>query len=462
MKLIKGIYRFFDKKIILPITRFFMLILGKIKKLDISLESILVTKSISIVFSLVLAVLMFIFVDKKGSLSIENSAEVLYNQKVEALYNNEEYVIEGLPETVDITMIGSKSNLYLAKQLSNQTVSVDLSDLKTGTHQVNIKYKQAISNVEYKLDPSTVTVTISNKQSVSKDITNETLNLDTLDTKYSINNISLYNTSESLTDENLDAKEIGTVIVKGKESKIKEVAIVKSLIDINNISSTQIKEGNNTVKNVPLVAYNKKGEIMDVELVPSVVNAIVNLESNSKEVPINVVVKNIDDIVFGKAIEEINPSVNKVTIYGNTESLDAVNKIDVTIDVANLKSDKTYTLAIKKPDGIRKISSKTVNVEVKIGDQATTEIAGVKISYKNLGSDYVVQATQDSTTEVPVIVTGVDKVIKNISSNDIDAYVDLKGLTEGEQTVKVVATGNDNRVTYKSKIKEIKLVIIKK
>ena len=61
-----------------------------------------------------------------------------------------------------------------------------------------------------------------------------------------------------------------------------------------------------------------------------------------------------------------------------------------------------------------------------------------------------------------VIVTGVDKVIKNISSNDIDAYVDLKGLTEGEQTVKVVATGNDNRVTYKSKIKEIKLVIIKK
>ena len=460
MKLIKGIYRFIDKKIILPITRFFILILSKIKKLDISLESILVTKSISIIFSLILAVLMFIFVDKKGSLSIENSAEVLYNQKVEALYNNEEYVIEGLPETVDITMIGSKSNLYLAKQLSNQTVSVVLSDLKTGTHQVNIKYKQAISNVEYKLDPSTVTVTISNKQSLSKEITNETLNLDTLDTKYSISNISLYNTSESLNEENLDAKEIGTVIVKGKEDKIKEVAIVKALIDINNISSTQIKEGNNTVKNVPLVAYNN--EIMDVELVPSVVNAIVNLESNSKEVPINVVVKNIDDIVFGKAIEEINPSVSKVTIYGNSEALETVNKIDVTIDVANLKSDKTFTLAIKKPDGIRKISSKTVNVEVKIGDQATTEIAGVKISYKNLGSDYVVQATQDSTTEVPVIVTGVDKVIKNISSNDIDAYVDLKGLTEGEQTVKVVATGNDSRVTYKSKIKEIKLVIIKK
>ncbi len=462
MKLIKGIYRFIDKKIILPITRFFMFFINKIKKLDISLESILVTKSVTIVFSLVLAVLMFIVVDRKGTLSIENSAEVLYNQKVEALYNNEEYVIEGLPETVDITMIGSKSNLYLAKQLSNQTVSVDLSDLSIGTHQVNIKYKQAISNVEYKLDPSVVTVTISNKQSVSKEITNEILNLDTLDTKYSINNISLYNTSESLNEEDIEAKEVSTVIVKGKENKIKEVAIVKALIDVNNISSSQMKEGNNTIKNVPLAAYDKNGERLNVELVPSVVNAVAVLESNSKEVPINVVVKNIDDIVFGKAIEEINPSVNKVTIYGNSEALESVNKIDVTIDVANLKADKTFTLAIKKPDGIRKISSKTVNVEVKIGDQATTEIAGVKISYKNLGSDYVVQATQDSTTEVPVIVSGVDKVISSISSNDIDAYVDLKGLTEGEQTVKVVATGNDNRVTYKSKIKEIKLLIIKK
>ena len=108
------------------------------------------------------------------------------------------------------------------------------------------------------------------------------------------------------------------------------------------------------------------------------------------------------------------------------------------------------------------MSSKTVNIEDKIGEQSTTEVSGVKISYKNLGSDYVVQATQDSTTEVPVILTGVDKVISAIDSNEIDASVDLKGLTEGEHTVKVVATGNDNRVTYKSKIKEIKLLIIKK
>lgn len=461
MKLIKSIYKFFDKHIILPITRLVVGIGNKLKQVNKPIEFLLKSKSSTIIFSLVLAVVLFYIVDRRGALSIESSAEVLYNQKVEAIYNNEEYVIEGLPETVDITMIGSRANLYLAKQLSNQAVTVDLSDLKLGTHQVNLKYKQAISNVEYKLDPSTVSVTISNKQSITKDIEKEVLNLDSLDTKYAIKNISLYNSVN--TNEEEENEEISTVIVKGKEDKIKQVAIVKALINIGNISKNQIKKGENTIKNVPLVAFDENGSKLDVELVPSSINVVADLESNSKEVPINVVVKNIDNIVFGKAISSINSSVEKVTIYGNSEELNSINKIDVEISIPkDLKSNKKFTKTIKKPEGVREMSSTTITVDVELGNQSTTEVSGVKISYKNLDSKYVVQATQESLTEVPVILNGVDTVISKITSSDIDAYVDLNGLTAGEQTVPVYASGTDNRVTYTPKIKEIKLLIIEK
>ena len=468
MKLIKGIYKFFDKKIIVPITKLFVNIGGALKKVYQPLETVAKTKSSTIIISLVIALAIFIFVDGRSTTLLETNAKVLYNQPVSATYNDEEYVVEGLPETVDITMIGTKANLYLAKQLANQVITVDLSDLKVGTHQVELKYKQPISNVEYKLDPSSVRVTIKNKQSITKELTEEIVNLDKLDTKYSVNDIQLVNSvvnkkksKKNETEEVVEENEINSVVVKGSEEKIKEVSIVKALINISDLSN-DLKTGPNKIQNVPLVAYDKNGEILDVELVPSKVDAKINLESNSKEVPIEVVPKGLDNIVFGKAIASIDTNINKVSIYGSNDVLDTINKLTVDIDVTDLKDNKTYTKTIKVPKGVREISNKTVTINVKLGDESSTELSGVKLSYKNLNPDYVVQVTQDSTTEIPVILKGVESVIKEISATDIDAYVDLKGLDAGEHTVDVLVTGNDNKVIYKPKVTSVKIIIIKK
>lgn len=468
MKLIKGIYKFFDKKIIVPITKLFVNIGGALKKVYQPLETLAKTKSSTIIIALIIALAIFIFVDGRSTTLLETNAKVLYNQPVSATYNDEEYVVEGLPETVDITMIGTKANLYLAKQLANQVITVDLSDLKVGTHQVELKYKQPISNVEYKLDPSSVRVTIKNKQSITKELTEEIVNLDKLDTKYSVNDIQLINSvvnkkksKKNETEEVIEENEINSVVVKGSEEKIKEVSIVKALINISDLSN-DLKTGPNKIQNVPLVAYDKNGEILDVELVPSKVDAKINLESNSKEVPIEVVPKGLDNIVFGKAIASIETNINKVSIYGSNDVLDAINKLTVDIDVTDLKDNKTYTKTIKVPKGVREISNKTVTINVKLGDESSTELSGVKLSYKNLNPDYVVQVTQDSTTEIPVILKGVESVIKEISATDIDAYVDLKGLDAGEHTVDVLVTGNDNKVIYKPKVTSVKIIIIKK
>ena len=469
MKLIKKIYNFFDKKVIVPITRLITLIGDKIKKLNKPLEVLLRKKSSTIVIALIVAAIIFVLVDR-SNLTMENNAEVLYNQPVNAVYNTEEYVIEGLPKTVDITMIGSRANLYLAKQLSNQVVTVDLSDLGVGTHQVNLKYKQAVSSVQYKLDPSTVSITIFNKQSLSKDITNEYVNMEKLNSKFSIKDVKLVTVKEEKKivdgkEETVEKnEELTSVIVKGKEDTIKKVAIVKALINMDQLSGSSAKDGDNTIVDVPLVAYDSDGEKMDIEIVPSKVRAVVNLESSSKEVPINVVVNDIDNIEFGKAISSIDTSIDKVTLYGSSEVLENINKIDVAIDIpADMKSSKKYTIAIKKPNGVRDLSTKTITVEVELGESAQTKVSGVKISYRNLNSSFLVQATQDSTTEIPVIVKGVEDVISDISAQDIEAYVDLKDITaEGEVTVKVNTTGKDNRATYEPSINEIKLLIIKK
>ena len=49
-----------------------------------------------------------------------------------------------------------------------------------------------------------------------------------------------------------------------------------------------------------------------------------------------------------------------------------------------------------------------------------------------------------------------------MSATDIQAYVDLKGLEPGEHEVKVNVTGNDSKVIYIPKIKDVKIIIIEK
>ena len=468
MKLIKNIYKFFDKKVIVPITRFFVGLGDKIKNIGKPLEVISKSKKGIIIISLILSVIVCYYIQGRSNSLLETNAKVLYDQPVTANYNEEEYVVEGLPKTVDITMIGNKANLYLANQLPTQTVVVDLSDLGVGSYDVDLKYKQAITSVQYKLDPSTVRVTISPKKSRTMNVTEEVMNLSDLNSELSVRSIQLYKLKTN--EEDLGTKEqaddritINEVIVKGKEETINQVATVKALVDVNKLTDPQV--GENLLRGaneVPIVAYDSNGKKLDVELVPSTVRAVVNIESPSKEVPIVVVPKGIENIVFGKSIEKITQSSETVTLYGKQEALDNINNIEVEIDVTNLNGNKKFTETLKKPKNIRKLSVSTVNIDVALGDESSKEISGVKLSARNLSNDYVVQVSNDSVNEIPVILKGVESVINGIKSTEIEAYVDLKDYQEGTHDVKVKVVGSDNRVIYVPKISTVKVVIIKK
>ena len=443
MKLIKRFLRFIDKKIIVQITKFFVSIGEKLKLSDKPLEKALSKKSSMIILSLVLAVIVFVIIDRQNTTLLEKNAEVLYDIPLSATYNDEEYVVEGLPETVDITLIGTKANLYLAKQLPTQDVTVDLSDLKPGVHKVNLKYKQSITSVEYKLDPSEVTVVVSSKKSETRSVESDIVNLNKLDSKLAINNTKLD------TDD---------VIIKGTEESLAKVSTIKALINVSNMVDP--KAGTNTLKDIPLIAYDEKGAKVDVEMVPSKVTATIEIESPSKTVPLEI--EPTGNVIFGKAIKNITSSVQKVTIYGSSKVLDNTNSIKVKIDVNNLKSNKDYTVTIKKPAGIREISEKVVTAKVELDDEVTTELSGVKLGVVNLGSNYTAQATSENATEVTVILKGVESIIKNITPSDVEAYVDLEGLGAGDHEVEIKVKGTDPKVKYSSKVTKTIIKIAEK
>ncbi len=441
-KIIRGITGFIDKFIVTPITKLALFVGEKTEKNASKFERWLNKRNTLVFISLILALALFFYVDSLSNTMIDASAEVLRNQVVEATYNKEAYVIEGIPESADVTLIGRTVDLYLAKQLSTGKVTVDLSNLKEGTHKVDLEYDGAINSVGYNLNPSSITINIYPKVSVTKTVTVDVINKDKLDSRLSVQSVTI------------DKEE---VIIKGAEKNLEKVATVKALVDIDNIVDPSA--GVNTVDDVKLVAYDNSGNVVDVEMVPGKVVATVNIESYSGEAKVKIIPKG--ELAFGKAISSITSSVNAITIYGDEEVVKEYTDtyIPIEVDVTALSEDKTYTIVVNKPEGIREVSEKTITVKISIGEEESKEIEGINIDAVNLGPNLKASAIGENSSKTTVIVKGTKGVLETIDSTTIKATVDLSGLGEGEHTVKVTVTGDEVKASYVAKTTTIKVRI---
>lgn len=440
----RGIYKVIDTIIIMPISKFVYFIVDKLGGTNASIEKILSKPTALLLISALLAFGVFLYFDRNNVRLVETEALVLTNQSVEAIYNEEAYVVEGIPKNVDITLMGRKSDLYLAKQLGEHTLSLDLSGLGVGTHKVKLKYNNPIQTLDYKLDPSTVTVVISPKVSEVRTLSTDIINSDKLEEKLIVSDVEL------------DRDE---VIIKSSEEKLSKVSSVKALVDVGSLNAKDA--GTYEQENVRLVAYDENGkELNNIEIVPNNVSATVVITSPSKEVPIRVVP--VGDVKSGSAIKSIETSVSRVTIYGEESVLNEIDYVPVEIDVENLGEDKTFKTTIKKPSGIRSISENTITINVTIESQTSKDFNGIQVEMENLDSRYVALAASEADTKVDVLVRGVSTVIDEIDATDIKAYVDLSNLGVGTHNVPVKVTGSDLKLSYSSKTRTITVIIREK
>lgn len=444
MAIFHSIYKVIDKFIIVPITKIILLINDKLGNRTDRFEKWITRKNTLIFISLVLAILLFLYVDSESTAIITDSADVLYGQKVEATYNSNAYVVEGLPESVDVTLIGRRVDLYLAKQLSGGTVTADLSDLKEGMHTIKLDYDCAITSVEYKLDPSVININIYPKISQTRTASIDVVNKNSLDKKLSISKVELDNSE---------------IVIKGAEHVLSEVATVKAIVDVKKIVKPEI--GVIPFDDVKLVAYNAEGEIVKgVETEPNKLSAKITIESPSKEVPLKVIPTG--KLEFGKAIDSISSSVTKVTIYGDQDILDNLDYVPVEVDISNLNENKTYDVIISKPSGIKEMSDTNAKVTIGVGTEVSREIEDVSIETINLDAKYKAAAIGANSSKTSVIVKGTKNTVDAIDASMLKAQVDLTGYSEGEYEVSIKVIGEDIKATYTPKTTKIKVRITKK
>ena len=442
IKFLKSIYSFFDKVLITPISKVVYLIREKFGIKTGVIDKILNKPTVLLYVSLIIAFVSFILINNETLSLSDTRSIVINNVEVTSLYNEEAYVIEGLPEKAEISLRGRTGELYLAKQLGDHRVSIDLSNLGVGTHKVNLEYNNPVKNLKYTLSPSTATIVIYPKISEVRTLQVDVINTDKLDETLVVTNVLL------------DRDE---VIIKSYKEKIDSIANVKAIVDVNSLNAST--SGTYTLENVKLVAYDQNGrEVTDIEIVPNVTTATVTITSPSKTVPLKVVPTG--DVRSGSAISSISSTVNNGTIYADESILNEINFIEVEVDVTNLSETKVYQKVINKPVGARSISDTSVTITVSMEEETSKDFENITVVTEGLDEKFKATAASANDAAVTVTVKGVASLLNDIDPKTIKAYVDLSNINEtGSFTVPVFVTGEDVKFTYTSKVKNIQVLV---
>ena len=432
----KKIYKFIDKYIIVPISRAVYYLSKKFKKNQGKLDKILNRPHFLVYLSLIIAVVLFLLIDSKVISLVETEAEVITNVPVVVKYNEEAYVVEGVPETVDITITGRKSDIYLAKQLGEYEVILDLSDYTPSDtpYKVYFTYSKSIDSLSYQLSPEYVQVTIKNKESQVTSISYDLLNIDALDSRLSVESVTL------------DKSE---VVVKGGSDALAEIASVKALIDLEQQNFTEA--GTYDISNVELAAYDSSGNRLDnIEIVPETISATIVLDSYSRSVPISV--ETTGTLVTGKSIATLlinNSEEYMITIYGDQSVIDEIDSVPVTINVDGRGNESvwTYDVNIRKPNGVREMSVDSVEITATFGEEQQTTIDITNdIDEINLADGLTVNILSGQT--ITVQAKGVASVLEDLGDTRVNAYIDLAGYGVGDHEVEVKINNTNPLITY--------------
>lgn len=451
----KTIIKFFDKYLVIPVTRLVLKITSYFDKSSHKFENLLSKPSTLLFLSLAISIILFLLVDSRIITLNNSSAEVLKNQSVEVLYNEERFVVENVPESVDITLIGSKADLYLAKQSSNHSVKIDLTNIKEpGTYSVDLDYNIDLDSIEASVNPSEATLVVWLRASENRTLSYNIVNADKLDNTLEIENVEL---------------NVGQAIISGADYKVAQVASVEALVDVDKLNSK--KAGKQTLEDIILKAYDAEGNIVDVEISTSEkVTAVVDITSSSREVPLNFVIKN-NTMPFGKAVSSYNFSKATVVAYGSQEVLDrlAEKGIDIVFDGSKLSSNYHGTVEIPTPDGIKKLDTNRIDVNVIVTNSVSSSKYNMtlKIDALNTPSGYTAGAASSKDAEVLVKPVCAENVCKALSSADLEAYVDLSSLANlGPGTYEVpvyikAKTSNARLATFTLSPEKVKIKLTK-
>jgi YbbR domain-containing protein len=395
------------------------------------------------IVALFLALLLYVSVsiennDKNKDVKQKVENDVVENMPVELIYDQQNFVVTGAPETVDVTIDGPKSLVKTTKNLKDFTVYIDLSNAEIGKQRVKLKYKDLSDKLTAKISPAYATVDVQEK--VTKEFK--------VDAEFNTNLLASGFESESPI---VDPK---VVKITGAKNVIDQITYVKATIDAK-------KEINQTItRNAKVQVLDKSLNKLDVEVDQDTVEVTIPVKNPSKTVPITV--NPIGDEKDGVVINSITTEPKSIKIYGRNDVLKDIKALSVDVDISKYDKDTEFDVHLKVPKGVNKIEPEVVRVKLNISDKEEEKtIRDIQVSSTGMNENYTMQFLSPANGMVDLTVMGTSNSLKAISANDFNILMDLSGLAPGDHDVNLKVEG-PNDVSWELSNKTVKIRLTEK
>ena len=383
------------------------------------IDKLFYSKKYASVFALLLAGLSYFVVTyDSNAMTTLSSSKTLNNVTINARYNSESFEISGVPQRCDIVLTGDAANVNSAAAKKGYC-QINLEGYTEGTHTIKMSAVGYGDNVTSVVSPTEVTITLKKKTTMQFDLTYDYINQNEIDPRYILSEPTF---------------ESGTKInIRASQDTLNSITMVKALIDVAGQNKDFTIEA-------PLVAYDKYGQAVNAEIVPSVVNADVKITSPSKEVAIRMnVTGNTPD---GLAIDAVAMDHESTVIYASQNVLDLITSVYVDFDLSNVTGTKEIMLPVVLPSGVKASDVTMVNLSVSLTDESQKTISNIPIEYEDNTNNLAI--SEVDYTLANVIVKGSIDNINLLSSDDISVYFSLKGLEPGTHTLPLQIKNNGN------------------
>ncbi|WP_243525451.1 CdaR family protein [Bacillus pseudomycoides] len=407
--------------------------------------------------SLLLALMLYMSTNLSDKSAAENKStspfptgditETVSNIVVAVNYDEDKYIVSGIPKYVKVKLEGSKNVITAARSQREFGVSVDLRGYSTGTYDVPLKYTGMESNLKVTVQPESVKVTIQNKAKKSFPV----------EVKYS-------NESQMPGGSLVEKPTIkpGTVEVIGTEEELAQVALVRAYIDLKGITKT-------VTKTAEIVLYDEEGRKLDLQTTPSKVSVTIPVSNSTttnnieKTVPLTYVKKG--SVPEGLAVTNIGIEPKEVTISGPKDVLDNIKSLEgVEVDLSKIKESTTFDASVLLPKGVTNVSPSQVKVSVEVQEQKNTKhktIDGISIQENGLSDEFTLQLLSPQSGKISVDISGEASIVDKITAEQITASINLQNVSSGTHDISIQVSGPNN-ISIEAKQKSAKVTLVKK
>lgn len=391
--------------------------------------------------ALILAILLFFTVkpeEKDDANTFSGIKEETLEMPLNVRYDNNNFVVTGEPETVIVKIKGPMGIVVSAKQAKSFETYIELKNKTIGAHKVKVKVSGLSDKLDYTVEPKTVNVNVEER--VSKQVKVE----------------------PQITQQQLAtghyvvaaAADPQTVTVTGAADDVNQIAYVKAIVPGSDIDKSLDRD-------VRVKAFDAGWNALNVSFSPRLVHVTVDVGEYHKTVPIVVKQKGTpaDDV----NITAMKPEKSTITLYGPKQQVEAIDALDVTVDVSDVIAATTKTVDVVLPAGVTYASDAKLNIDIQTSEsvsedeQADSEeeakdaaeeeqqaqldqktLKNVPINVLNFDPDaYTIEFVSPNPGTVTLNIEGDKAAIEKLSAEDFNVSVEVEDVSEGTQTMPI-------------------------